>query len=369
MEREPGRQVLGHHVGPGQLAQRGARGGPRHPGQAGRRRQRDVRARVHAEQAEHPRRGLGELVVGPGEHGPHVGHRVAGLQCVEPAPRVVQLGGELGQRALGPPRRPAGRDAQGQREAGAGGDDLVRGPGFGRDAGPAEPAGEHLVRLDVAEHVEGERNRAFGRDQPGQLVAGGHHDQRARRAGQQRPHLGDVARVVQDDQHLPVVEQAAEQRGTALGVGRDPVRRHAQRVEEQAQRLGRLHRRRGRVETAQVDVQLAAGEPLGDLVAEPDGERGLPGPRRAGDDHDRDRGRSAGRSPAGRSPAGRARAGSIARSMLSSSRRPEKPVASSGSWAGTGVVLPSGLGRRCPPSGAGRSPRPRRTARTRRHRG
>ena len=171
VEREPGRQVLGHHVGPDQLAQRGARGGPRHPGQAGRRRQRDVRARVHAEQAEHPRRGLGELVVGPGEHGPHVGHRVAGLQCVEPAPRVVQLGGELGQRALGPPRRPAGRDAQGQREAGAGGDDLVRGTGFGRDAGPAEPAGEHLVRLGVAEHVEGERNRAFGRDQPGQLVA------------------------------------------------------------------------------------------------------------------------------------------------------------------------------------------------------
>jgi hypothetical protein len=89
----------------------------------------------------------------------------------------VQLGGEFGQRALGPPRRPAGRDAQGQREAGAGGDDLVRCTGFGRDAGPAEPAGEHLVRLDVAEHVEGERNRALGRDKTRQLVAGGHHDQ------------------------------------------------------------------------------------------------------------------------------------------------------------------------------------------------
>ena len=49
-------------------------------------------------------------------------------------------------------------------------------------------------------------------------------------------------------------------------------------------------------------------------------------------------------------------AGSIARRMLSSSRRPEKPGASSGSWAGTGVVLPSGLGRRCPPSGAGSEP-------------
>ena len=177
VEREPGRQVLGHHVGPGQLAQRGARGGPRHPGQAGRRRQRDVRARVHAEQAEQPRRGLGELVVGPGEHGPHVGHRVAGLErrraC--PARRAVRRRARsAGAWAAPPPGRP---HAQGQREAGAGGDDLVRGPGFGRDAGPAEPAGEHLVRLDVAEHAEGERNRAFGRDKTGQLVAGGHHDQ------------------------------------------------------------------------------------------------------------------------------------------------------------------------------------------------
>jgi len=69
----------------------------------------------------------------------------------------------------------------------------------------------------------------------------------------------------------------------------DVLPENAQRIEEQAQRLGRLHRRGGRVETAQVDVELAAGEPLGHLVAEPDGERGLPGSRGAGEDHDRDR--------------------------------------------------------------------------------
>ena len=129
---EPGGQVLGDHVGPAQLAQRGARVGAGHGGQAGGRRQRDVRARVHAEQPEHPRRGLGQLVIGPGQHGPHVGDRVAGLERVQPAPGVAQFGGQSGQRALGPAGRAADRDAQGQRQAGAGGDDLVRRLGLGR---------------------------------------------------------------------------------------------------------------------------------------------------------------------------------------------------------------------------------------------
>ena len=145
VEREPGRQVLGDHVGPGQLAQRGAGLGPGHPGQAGRRGQRDVRARMHAQQAEHPRRGLGELVVGPGQHGPDVGHRVPGLERVQPAPGVPQLGGELRQRALGAwaGRRAADRDAQGQRQPGARLGDLGRRlrarppPGRGRACGRA----------------------------------------------------------------------------------------------------------------------------------------------------------------------------------------------------------------------------------------
>jgi len=37
MEGEPGRQVLGDHMGAGQLAERGARLRPGHPGQARRR--------------------------------------------------------------------------------------------------------------------------------------------------------------------------------------------------------------------------------------------------------------------------------------------------------------------------------------------
>ena len=231
VEREPGGQVLGDHVGPAQLAQRGARVGAGHPGQAGRRRQRDVRARVHAEQAEHPRRGLGQLVIGPGEHGPHVGDRVAGLERVQPAPGVAQFGGQFGQRALGPAGRAADRDAQGQREAGAGGDDLVRRLRLGRGPVLAEPAYEHLARLGVAEHVERERHRPLGGHQPGHLVAAGHHDQGARRAGQQRAHLGHVAGVVQDDQHPLAVEQAAEQGGPALrcrpgsGTAARPARR------------------------------------------------------------------------------------------------------------------------------------------------
>ena len=108
VEREPAGQVLGGHVRPGQLAQRGARLGPADPGQAGRRGQGDVRARVQAEQAEHPGRGRAELVIGPGQDGPHVDGRVVRRQGIQPAAGIGQLGGQLGQRALRVAGGPAG---------------------------------------------------------------------------------------------------------------------------------------------------------------------------------------------------------------------------------------------------------------------
>ena len=287
VEREPAGQVLGDHMRPGQLTERGACLRPRYSAQAGRRRQRDIRARVQAEQPEHARAGLAQLVVGPGEHGAHIGDRIVRLQRVQPAPDVAQFGGQLGQRTLRPAGRAADRDAQGQRQPGAVLDDLRRRLGLGRDPVPAEPAGQHLVRLRRAEHLERERPGSLGGHQPGQLVAAGHQDQRAGRAGQQRAHLGHVARVVEHDQHRRAVQQAAVQGRPALGVGRDPVRRHAEGVQEEPQHLPRFQRRGSRVQAAQVDVQLAAGEALGDLMAEAQRQRGLAHPGRPGDDDNR----------------------------------------------------------------------------------
>ena len=137
VEFEPAGQVLGGHVGPGELTQRGARLGPRDPGQAGRRGQRDVRARVQAEQPEHPGRGRAELVIGPGQDGSQVGRRVIGLEGVEPAARVPQLGGQLGQRALRPPGGPASGDGQRQREARARRDNLPAAAGSAATTVPA----------------------------------------------------------------------------------------------------------------------------------------------------------------------------------------------------------------------------------------
>ena len=253
------------------------------------------------------------------------------------------------------------------------GDDLVGGAGFGRDPCLAEPPRASISCASASpstSSVSGTAPSAATRPVSSfRLVT---TTREPGRAGQQGPHLGAVARVVQDDQHLPVIEQAAEQRGPALGVGRDPVRRtpSASRKKRSAS-AGSIAGWPGKA--AQVDVQLAAGEPLGDPMAEPDGERGLPRPRRARDDHDRDRlirlillirALLAGLRPrrGGRTRhASRAASSAALLEVLHGGRRnPARPAGAG--CAGTGVALPSGLGRRCPPSGAGPAPAPRRPA-------
>ena len=57
-------------------------------------------------------------------------------------------------------------------------------------------------------------------------------------------------------------------------------RRHAERVEEPAHRLGRVHDRAVRVEAAQVHVQLAVREPVGDPVRPVHGQGRLADARR-----------------------------------------------------------------------------------------
>ena len=168
---------------------------------------------MQSEQAEHPGGGRAELVVGPGQHGTHVGHRVVGLQRVQAAAGVTQFGGQFRQRPLGLPgwRATAMDRARGKRAQ----DSMISRRRFGLGHHPvlAEPAGQHLQGLVGGQHIQRDQRGALRGHQPGQLVPAGHHDQAARRAGQQGPDLSRVARVVQHDQHLLAVEQAAVQGG------------------------------------------------------------------------------------------------------------------------------------------------------------
>ncbi|GAA3301338.1 hypothetical protein GCM10020218_094820 [Dactylosporangium vinaceum] len=149
-----------------------------------------------------------------------------------------------------------------------------------------EPADQQVPGLAVGEQVDRDRHRPLDRDERGQRVAAGDHDQAAGRGRQQRPDLLGVAGVVQQDEHPPTGELAAQQGREPGEVGRDALGRHAERVEEAAHGVGRRHRRVGGVEAAQVDVQLPVGEPVGDPVGPVHGQRGLPDTGRAGDHGD-----------------------------------------------------------------------------------
>jgi hypothetical protein len=64
---------------------------------------------------------------------------------------------------------------------------------LGGDPVVAEPAGEQFHGFVPAEQVERERVGASGGNQAGQLVAAGHQDAAAGRAGEQRGDLVGVA--------------------------------------------------------------------------------------------------------------------------------------------------------------------------------
>ena len=72
-------------------------------------------------------------------------------------------------------------------------------------------------------------------------------------------------------------------RSSALG--RDLLAGHAERAQEPGQRVAGGHRLAG-VVAAQVHIQLAVGEPAGDLVRPVHGQRGLADPGRAADRRD-----------------------------------------------------------------------------------
>jgi hypothetical protein len=100
-------------------------------------------------------------------------------------------------------------------------------------------------------------------------------DHAARPVGQQRPHLLGVARVVQQDQHPPALQQAPIQVGLGEWAGRNPVRRDALGLQQLPDRVLRLDDRTALVEPAQVQVELAVREPRREVVGEPDRQRRL----------------------------------------------------------------------------------------------
>jgi hypothetical protein len=102
VEGIPARGVLADQVGPGELAEHAARLWHGRGGEAGGGGDAVVGAGMQTEQPEHPRRGVTELPVGPGEHRADTGLRIPGVQCVQPAGGVVEFRGQVGQGEGGP---------------------------------------------------------------------------------------------------------------------------------------------------------------------------------------------------------------------------------------------------------------------------
>ena len=177
-----------------------------------------------------------ELLVGPGQDGPDVRGRVPGVQRVQRPAGVAQVGGQRGQREAGLAGGAGGGDAQRQGQPRAQLDQLVRGAGSSATRCGAEPAGQQFLRLGVGEHIQGERERALGGDQAGELVAAGHDDQAAGAGRQQRADLVDVPGVIQQHQHPLAGQQAAVQARLRVQAGGDPGRRHGQGVQEEPER-------------------------------------------------------------------------------------------------------------------------------------
>ncbi|WP_154697058.1 hypothetical protein [Lentzea guizhouensis] len=95
-----------------------------------------------------------------------------------------------------------------------------------------------------------------------------------------------ASRVVQHHQDLPVRDEAAVQVHLGRDIRADALWRHPEPVEEPADRLGDRDRRLGRVEPAQVDVELAVREVIGDLSRPPQAQGGLADTGHSDDHHD-----------------------------------------------------------------------------------
>jgi hypothetical protein len=251
-------------------------------------RQAEVRSVGESEQRERRRRGLidgigggRKLVERDVEAGadPHV-HQ---LQFVEPALLVGQAIGQRPHRPGRPRRQPRRRHPQRQREPAAPQGDVLGGLRLGGDPPLARQAAEQGDRLLAGKDVEMQVDGAI---QAAEHPPASHQHRAAWTARQQWRDLGGVAGVVQHHQQSPVGDQGAEPRRRLVQLRRDPPGVDAQRAEEAAEHLERLHRRQAGGGALEVDVQLAVGKPLGEPVRDVDSQRRLADPAHPADRRD-----------------------------------------------------------------------------------
>jgi hypothetical protein len=266
-------QFAQQHPGLGRGTGQQARGG----GQC------DVGPGRQVQQREGRGRRRGERAQGTGQHRAQRRQRVAGVQRVQPVRQVAQLGGQHAEREVGPPGRPGPDDPQRERQARAAGQQLGEGRRLGRGPLRAEVPDQRLVRLLRRERVQVEHVRAVRSGQRAEPVTTRHQHGAPRPARQQRRDLARVARVVGQDQHPAVGQQAAVQPDLRVRLDRDRRGGHPQRLEKPAHRRGRGERRPRGVEPAQVDVELAVRKAVQVPVRPLQRQPGLADPARPAD--------------------------------------------------------------------------------------
>ncbi|GGZ14169.1 hypothetical protein GCM10010327_51470 [Streptomyces nitrosporeus] len=236
--------------------------------EGGGRREGDVRAVREAQEAE--RAGLGRLQLAVTEFEGGLDREVAGLEFVQPAAFVGQLGGQYRDRPGAAGGQAGSGDTDGQGEETAGGHHVQGGVAFGVHPLLADDAGEELEGLLRGHHVQVDQVRAHQVDHAHPAGDEGHA---ARRAGEQRADLGGVVRVVQQDQD-PAAVQGGAVEGGPLGQGvRDRGVRGAEGAQERAEDGLRFGGARARA--LEIDVELAVREVRAGPVGDVHGERRL----------------------------------------------------------------------------------------------
>jgi hypothetical protein len=140
---------------------------------------------------------------------------------------------------------------------------------------------EQLDRLVDLEHVQPD---GVGPLQGGERRPAGDQRRRPGAARQQRLHLRLPGSVVEDHQHPPVGDLGPVQVATLLERGRDGCAVDPQRPQEPVEHVGRLES--ALLDTAEVHVELAVGEPSPDQVGGVGGQGGLADSGPAGDGRD-----------------------------------------------------------------------------------
>ncbi len=173
----------------------------------------------------------------------------------EPALFIGEPVRQVGRCAIGVDRQPCGGDAQRERQPVAEHRDPVRRRRV--DAAIAGHPAEQVTGFAKVQYAQCVQPCTLVRDQVVQPVAAADQDQAGTRAGQKRAYLFRGPRVVQDDQHLPAMEHAAEQRGSLIERAGYLLTGDAKCAQESVQRSARRQRLLVRVVTAKVGIELA----------------------------------------------------------------------------------------------------------------